>query len=265
MIGVRMIDTGGPTLSALVRDGAPGAPTILLIHPANLRGATWRAVVDALDPALRCVMPDLTGHGDSARTERYSVQAWCEDCERVLDALGVEQVHAVGASVGAAIAVALAARRPGAVLSLGTVGGALRPAPVDGDTLLAALAGGATIDDLRVEMARASVAPGLPTAALERIAADVSANAPETLAAVWRAALATDVAPQLPALYAPCWSVVGEHDQSCPPEESAWFATAVAGELHVLDGVGHLPMYEAPERLAALIARAAVATPNRSD
>ncbi|MFE0154421.1 alpha/beta fold hydrolase, partial [Nonomuraea sp. NPDC059007] len=48
----------------------------------------------------------------------------------------------------------------------------------------------------------------------------------------------------------------GAHDRTCPHEAAAKTAAALGTEQHTVPGAGHLPMAEAPEPTAALIASA---------
>lgn len=247
----------GPAGRLAVHVTVPARPTgetVLLVHPANLGGGCWRAVAQRLGAAATCVAPDLRGHGRSGREGPFSVGAWASDCAAVLDALELGAVHLVGASVGAAAAVELAARRPEAVRSLSTVGGAFLPAEEAAGPLLNAIDALGPAEALRLHTARDALAPGSGPELVAQVVADVSVNDAATTAAIWRASLRTDVRPRIDALRAPALAIVGEHDTTCPPAESAAFARLSGARLEPLRGVGHLPMYEAPDRLAELIA-----------
>ncbi len=239
------------------------AEPILFVHPANLRGACWSDLAARLADERACVAPDLRGHGESERRGPMSVADWADDCWAVVQALDLDRVHLVGGSVGGAIVVALAARLPDRVVTVTTLGGAFLPAPEADAPLLDAIDVHGVASALRDATVEA-LAPGVPTALAARVEADVSRNDAATVRAIWRAANATDARPLVAALRAPCLAVVGEHDRTCPPDESAWLAAATGGELRVLPGVGHLPMYEAPEAVAALLATHAM-TPRSTD
>jgi 3-oxoadipate enol-lactonase len=247
----------GPAGRLAVHVTVPARPTgetVLLVHPANLGGGCWRAVAQRIGPAATCVALDLRGHGGSDRGGPFSVAAWAEDCAAVIDALELGPVHLVGASVGGAIVVELAVDRPDAVRSLTAVGGAFLPAEDAAGPLLETIDALGAAEALRLHAARDALAPGSPPELTDRVVADLSANDAATTAAIWRASLRTDVRPRIAALRAPALAVVGEHDTTCPPAESAEFARLAGARLEPLRGVGHLPMYEAPGRLAELIA-----------
>jgi NCS1 family nucleobase:cation symporter-1 len=237
-------------LSVLVRPGSAGPP-LLLVHPANLSADCWLSLAVELPAAQGWIAVDLRGHGRSTRRGPLDVAGWAQDCARVLAALDVPRVHAVGASAGAAVVVELAVRHPGLVASVATVGGAFRPVDPDAGALVADIRAVGPAAALRTHAETEAVAVA---AVAERVVADLSDNDAATVVDIWRAAAATDVEalPGLPRC--PVLAVVGELDQTCPPAESAWFAQVSGARLETLAGVGHLPMYEAPRELAALLA-----------
>lgn len=230
---------------------------VLFVHPANLGRRCWSAVTALLADRICCVALDLSGHGDSGRSpdRAYGVASWADECAAVLSALRLERVHLVGASVGAAVVVELAASEPTAIATVTTVGGAFLPAPGAGTELEAEIEALGPIAALRQHLVAAALAPGAAPALSEAIVPDLSENDAATVIAIWRAALATDVRPALERLHAPTLAIVGEADRTCPPDESRWFAAEAGGRLVVLPEVGHLPMYEAPDRVAEMIGR----------
>ena len=96
--------------------------------------------------------------------------------------------------------------------------------------------------------------------------ADLAAVDPESYARVCEALAGFDVRERLGALAVALLAVAGADDVATPPAVMADLAAAVpAGRLEVLDGVGHLAPYEAPARVAALLAEAlSPRTPRRT-
>jgi 3-oxoadipate enol-lactonase len=164
---------------------------------------------------------------------------------------------------GAAVAVELAVRHPEDVLSVTTFGGAFLPVPEEDDPYLTALRSGQIDKAFLRRVVDASVASATPRAVRDRVYREMTENDPETAEAIWRAALATDARDSVEHVAAPALVVTGEVDASRPPGQAEWFARAVRGELRVLLGVGHLPMYEAPKLCASLLAEHVQATRNR--
>src|SRR5207302_88904 len=100
-----------------VRHPAAG-PTILLIHGSGVSAGYWVNQLRGLGRALRVVAIDLPGHGASDPIEGASVEAYAETTAHFLELLGAAPVIVAGHSLGGAVAIALAARHPGAVTGL---------------------------------------------------------------------------------------------------------------------------------------------------
>ncbi|WP_033290899.1 alpha/beta fold hydrolase [Amycolatopsis jejuensis] len=236
-----MVSITGPAGSLSVDvSGAADGEMVLFIHPANLSAASWSAVAQRID--TRWLAVDLRAHGGSARSADLGVAQWAEDCLAVLDQLHSGPVHLVGGSVGAAVAIEVAARRAEVVRSVTTVGGGFLPGT--GPELLDAIATLGPFEALQQHAVGEALAPGVSAALVAQVTADLSRNDAATTAAIWQAALDTDVRPVLDAVRAPLRVVVGEHDTGI--EESRIVARLTGARLVELPGVGHLPMYEAP-------------------
>jgi len=99
--------------------------TILLLHGNAESGAAWYGWVPSLARRFRVVRPDMRGFGDSTPTPPdfpWTLDVIIGDFVRLMDTLGIERFHLVGAKIGGTIARAFAARRPERVLTLTVVG-----------------------------------------------------------------------------------------------------------------------------------------------
>ena len=99
--------------------------TILLLHGNAESGLSWYGWVPALARRLRVVRPDMRGFGDSTPMPRdfpWSLDRIIDDYCVLMDAIGIERVHLVGAKIAGVIARALAARRPRRIATLTVVG-----------------------------------------------------------------------------------------------------------------------------------------------
>ncbi|MBI3067470.1 MAG: alpha/beta hydrolase [Betaproteobacteria bacterium] len=99
--------------------------TILLLHGNAESSAAWYAWVPQLARRFRVVRPDMRGFGDSTPMPRdfpWTLDVIIEDYIRLMDALGIERFHLVGAKIGGTIARAFAARRRNRVLTLSLIG-----------------------------------------------------------------------------------------------------------------------------------------------
>lgn len=81
-------------------------PVVLFIHGILGSQQQWAHLVDKLDDDHRVVLPDLFGHGDSAKPlGDYSLSAHAAAMRDLLDHLGIERVTLVGHSLGGGIAM----------------------------------------------------------------------------------------------------------------------------------------------------------------
>ncbi len=99
--------------------------TVLMLHGNAESGLAWYAWVPKLARQYHVVRPDMRGFGDSAPMPRdypWSLDGLTQDFCLLMDHLGVERFHVVGAKIGGTIARAFAARRPERVMTLTVVG-----------------------------------------------------------------------------------------------------------------------------------------------
>jgi pimeloyl-ACP methyl ester carboxylesterase len=81
-------------------------PALLFIHGLLGSQKQWAHLVDELDEDHRLIVPDLFGHGESAKpVGDYSLGAHAATLRDLLDRLGIEQVTLVGHSLGGGIAM----------------------------------------------------------------------------------------------------------------------------------------------------------------
>ncbi|MFI0450605.1 alpha/beta fold hydrolase [Actinomadura sp. 6N118] len=97
-----------------------GGTPLLLVHGYAADSQDWAWHIAGLTAAgHRVIAPDLRGHGHSSAPETgYRPQELAADLARLLDRLGVDQVIAIGHSMGGMVASALAVEHPGRVRSL---------------------------------------------------------------------------------------------------------------------------------------------------
>eukprot|EP00051_Salpingoeca_urceolata_P022076 m.353872 g.353872 ORF g.353872 m.353872 type:complete len:513 (+) comp19906_c3_seq39:1527-3065(+) len=96
-------------------------PTILLLHGLTSFSCMWREHTDRLTAAgYAVIMLDLYGHGFSSAPAglEYEPALFADQCIQVLDHHNVGHAHVVGHSVGALVAVSVAARYPERVQKL---------------------------------------------------------------------------------------------------------------------------------------------------
>src|SRR3954468_7108350 len=107
--------------------------TILLIHGNNESSAAWFGWIPTLARRYKIVRPDMRGFGRStpmAKDFPWTLDIVINDYLALMDSLGVERFHLVGAKIGGVIGRAFAARHPKRVRTL-TVAGS--PPPIRAD------------------------------------------------------------------------------------------------------------------------------------
>ncbi|MGN6446263.1 alpha/beta hydrolase [Amnibacterium sp.] len=139
MIRDRTVPVDGGELR-LGEYGPEDGPVVLAIHGITASSRTWPALA-RLVPEARIVAPDLRGRARSAGLPGpFGLRQHAIDLRRVLDDLAQAEVVVVGHSMGAYVALLLAAREPERVREVVLIDGGLPlavPPGVDLDALLA--------------------------------------------------------------------------------------------------------------------------------
>ncbi len=103
----------------LVYEELGSGPALLFISGTSFDRSAWAGQVAHLMGRYRCVTFDNRDVGESALASRpYTPRYMVADALAVMDALGVEQAHVVGHSLGGAVAQELALAVPARVRSL---------------------------------------------------------------------------------------------------------------------------------------------------
>jgi pimeloyl-ACP methyl ester carboxylesterase len=113
-----------------------GRDLVLCVHGMSGAATNWTDLMAELAPDFDCVALDLPGSGFSAPPKTsagYSVSALAGTVIRLIESLAVDyggQVHLVGNSMGGAVSVRVAARRPDLVKTLTLISPAMPDAKV---------------------------------------------------------------------------------------------------------------------------------------
>lgn len=205
------------------------------------------------------------GASDEARTP-YAIADMAQDALALMDHLGVERFHVVGASMGGAIAQQVALQAPPRVASL-----VLASTWGRTDAFLQAILGGwrllveglAPEDFLRVQAPWAFTYRFLanpPPEVAEWQAARAGSELRQSIAAYRRqvdACLGHDTLDVLPLLRTPTLVLVGEDDILTPPRYARAIAAAmpVSSEVMVVPASGHACFLETPKPFAERVLR----------
>jgi pimeloyl-ACP methyl ester carboxylesterase len=231
-------------------------PALVFIHGWSCRRDFWREQT-ALADAFRVIALDLAGHGasaDASARRDWSMTAFARDVEAVIAAAGFDdgEVVLVGHSMGGAVGVEAAlllGERCRLLLGIDTFtderfyGG--RPAAEIAERCAAFRADFA---GTMTRMVAQITAPQTDPATVRWIADAMAATRVDDAVAALGALLAWDAAARLPRLTCPVETI------NCALLESPEHAIPLAGlRLHLMDGVGHFPMLEAPARFNAAL------------
>lgn len=114
-------------LMRCVVEGPPSAPALLLCNGLATDLEMWEPQLNEFTNTYRVIRYDMRGHGETSATPPpYSLSLLVEDLRSMLDALGVDQIHFVGMSLGGMVGQAFAVRYPDRLLSLALCGTAAR-------------------------------------------------------------------------------------------------------------------------------------------
>ena len=94
------------------RNGEDEASPTILLHGGGANGHWWDHLATTFPTHGPLYALDFRGHGDSAYPEKRHVGAFNDDLEALLDVIGRDDVHLVGHSLGAAVALDHASRHP---------------------------------------------------------------------------------------------------------------------------------------------------------
>lgn len=227
---------------------------------------TWSDVIEPLSRSFDVIALDLPGFGASSQPADLSFEELAGAVPGLMDALGVTRAHLVGNSLGGAVSLLLAARRPARVdhvVILDSAGFRMkreerpfmirflgsRAAGFLGDRLpIRRVLTTATLrhlihDDTRVTAERIDEY----TAPLLRPGALVSARSLLT------SPLDERFVPELGAIEAPTLVVWGRFDPWLPQEDADRFVSAIKGARKVTVETGHMPQEERPAEIARLV------------
>ncbi len=245
--------TGGKT--------APdGAPVLILIHGAGMDGTVWQLQSRYLAHRdIRVLAIDLPGHGQSKGWALTSIDAMADWVASFMDAAHVDRAVVAGHSMGALIALEIAARHPDRVRKLGLLGSAASM-PVHPDLVQAAKDNQPLAAELITDWGFGDIShkgghlhPGLW--AMGASARLLNGSKPGAMASdliacdAYKEALAAGGK-----ITAPVHLICGDQDKMTPPKNARPLADALGDcTTTVLGRTGHMMMIERPREVAKLL------------
>jgi pimeloyl-ACP methyl ester carboxylesterase len=239
-------------------EGGSGEP-LMLFHGFGANKDNFTRIARFLVPHYRVILPDHVGFGESSHPEDadYSPPAQAERLHALAAALGVARVHLGGSSMGGHIAMSYAAAHPGDVASLWLLDpGGVWSAPASELASGMAAGGGnplmarTTDDFVKVYEFAMSDPPWIPRAMLDVMAQERIRNfgLEEKIFGQIRA---DRVEERIRGLKTPSLIVWGREDRAIHVDTAAVLHGLLPNsEVVIQEGIGHLPMLEAPQRSA---------------
>lgn len=250
------IDVDGLTLNYDVQgEGDP----LLLIPYLSADHACYAFQAPAYTEHFSCIALDLPGTGESDKPAGpYSTETYADQVAAFLSAIGVEQAHVAGVSLGAGVGMHLAARHPGRVRSLSLHSAwdksdrylitivelwrqVARTLPTVADTAIQAIFPLCFTPEMYVD--RPEFADALADFVRSRPAQPLDAFLAQT-----EAAMGHDASAILGEIGVPTLITVGAHDLICSPRFAERMNGRIGGsELVVFEHLSHGALHEDPE------------------
>ncbi len=222
-------------------DNQQPSATALFVHGAGGSHLTWRSQLEGLCDRFRIIAVDLPGHGLSEGEGESTIAGYAACVVALMDTLGLENVALGGHSMGGAVALEIALRRPerlGGLILAGT-GARLRVMPTIFSTIredFDAAVGG---------MATFLLSPEAPPDLIDEQKRLLAENPADVLIGDFTACDAFDVVKELDAISLPTLILCGRQDMLTPVKYSEFLRDKMAdAEAVFLDDSGHMPMIE---------------------
>jgi pimeloyl-ACP methyl ester carboxylesterase len=193
---------------------------------------------------------DLPGHGRSAKPGRASVSANADDVLALAEMLSLSEIVLIGHSMGGAIAMEIALRRPTTVVGLVLVatGARLRVK----DTLLNSVAD--DYEHVVDQVTTLAWSQNAPAEIIGRGRALMLECDPAAVELDYLACNEFDVMADVASLTIPTLVLTGSEDRLTPPKYGRFLAEHIPGaEFVVIDGAGHMLAQERPNEVAESI------------
>jgi 3-oxoadipate enol-lactonase len=235
-------------------------PWIVFAHSLACNSAMWKQQAAEFAKRYRVLLFDTRGHGRSSAPETgYAFDDLVADTESLLTALGIDQPHFVGLSMGGMLAQAFALKHPGRLRSL-----------IIADSVSQWPSGTALVFASRVELARQEGMQAVVEATLGRwFTPPFHQSNPAEIAEIARQIATTPIngyagcsasipqvnfTSQLKSIDAPILVMVGSDDPATTVAMAHQIHSAAPGSaLAIIDRASHLSNVEQPTAFNAAV------------
>jgi len=241
-------------------EGPEGVPVLTLAHAQGFTLDSWAAQIDHFAGRYRVLALDLRGHGGTAMAgAAYQIEDLAADIVALLNALGIERTHYVGASLGGMAGFALALDHADRLRSVSfvTTQGILPQASIDGQRTTTEVmrrdGAGARVDAILERYLRDGYREDCPDsyAELRRQFLDVPV---EGYAEAGAAIFAMDFDGRIGAINLPTMVIAGEHDIATTPDRMALYRDGIPGaRMDIVENAGHMPYVEEADAFNAVL------------
>jgi len=261
--GGTVIETAVVPANVKVEGAGTGTP-VILIHGFGAALDWWDEIAPALAAERKVIRLDLIGHGGTeAPSSGYTIERQAALVKGVLDKLGVERIAAIGHSMGGEVVTKLAEAHPELIEKMvlidtppKTENAAKKPGTLSIPLWDEFMWRFISPEDFRKALAQ-RFAPGFQVpdkfvADLEQLTyrAFTSAHGGgvdfETAKPVYERLMALDRVP-------PLLVITGAQDPLVTPEKAKLYERVPGAKVVTIDGAGHSPMVEKPEKTLELI------------
>jgi pimeloyl-ACP methyl ester carboxylesterase len=243
----------GPTTLPDVPPALDRGALLALLHAAGSNAGMWRRQLAGLGERHSVLALDLPAHGRSDGVDGPAlVEESAAVVERFLDAVTRRPCVLVGRSMGAAVALVVAVRRPDLVRGLVLACAAARFALADA---MLATARDVARGRLPQQFGTETFSPSTPPEVMREAWMEQVKTDPRVRLADLLACRAFDGRPLLPRVGVPALVVAGADDTVTPVAQGEELARGIPGaRLEVLEQAGHQAPLEQSGRFNALVA-----------
>ena len=234
-------------------------PAIVMIHGFSADKDVWARFARHFSGQYQVIIPDLPGHGDTGFKPDwdYSIAAQTRRVTALMDQLHVQQAHIIGNSMGGFIAAQFAVSYPQRTLSAGLLDPAGLPSPHPSEMRVMLSKGQNPFVFSTREgfyrfypMTMASP-PFMPGYVLDAVADRYIARREQLTQVFSEIDKETDLPLRLREVKVPVMLMWGKEDKLIDISSvPVWQAALPQSKVHVLDGIGHMPMVEQPAMTA---------------
>jgi len=251
----------GEELWHYLEGGPKDADVLLMIHGFGGDKDNWTRFARSLTNTYRVIAPDLPGFGESRWHPNwdYSLIPQRDRVANLVQALGLEQIHLIGNSMGGHLSALYAYEYPDDVMSLTLIDNAGVVSPVESDYQLALAQGENplilhSLDDfdrlIQYAAYEEPFAPWPVKGVLARRALDQAEKNQSIFNAI-KSDSTVNLEPLLPRIETPVLIIWGEYDRILDVSSVEKMRPLLPqAEVIIMEDTGHMPMLERPSETA---------------